>query len=245
MPLDDKIKKTCEQKWFAKHGFHLSAGRLLVTTQMHVMHVMSHAVQKDFSLLPIRRMRLQDGSLNDCKEDFPHIVFMKLRAFLMSMAFINIDNDSFFNLQAATEMEDKVFPYLHKRYVVRPPCSFYIAAWEATARIFQTAVRSGKPLTDAASADSAYQHHWTVYMEGAGSSSGPGPQGGRPPRGPRGNGKGGNKGERQNKDNQEDDRDDWRSMQRSKDLEINRLKKELSARAEPSAKRQKWQQKRW
>ena len=55
----------------------LSAGRLLVTTQLHVMHVMSHATQKDFSLLPTRRMRLQDESLNDCKEEPPNIIFLK------------------------------------------------------------------------------------------------------------------------------------------------------------------------
>ena len=62
----ERARKSCEVAWAEKHGYALAPGRRLVFTQMAPMHTMSHAIApnpRDFSLLPVRRMKLQDGSL--------------------------------------------------------------------------------------------------------------------------------------------------------------------------------------
>ena len=89
--LPEKARKSSEAAWLQKHGYALPPGRRLVSTQMGPIHAMSHALSpnpKDFSLLPLRRMKLQDGSLgaqgSDAEMKTSHVVYLKVRAFWMS-----------------------------------------------------------------------------------------------------------------------------------------------------------------
>ena len=239
-PLDEKTRKSCEALWVENHGYSLSAGRRLVLTQMHVMHVMSHAQHRDFSLLPIRRMRLQDGSLNDSKEDTTHVCFLKLRAYFYSMAFVCQDMPGFFNLQAAENTVDKILIFLHTRHPSRPPPNFHSQAWESTARTFQSAVRAGRSLNDAVAAESTYQHFWTIYVPEVSGLSGGG-HSGSGSRGTRGGRRGQGQDGGKSSGPQHDQSDALARLQRTKDLEIARLTKQLKeATSGPQQKRQKW-----
>ena len=95
--LPDKTRKTCEQLFLSKHGYPLPPGRRLVGTQAAPIHQGSHAMHptpKDFSLLPVKRMKLEDGSYGSVSNDTEmntHIVYIKTRAFLYTTAFVNMD----------------------------------------------------------------------------------------------------------------------------------------------------------
>jgi len=196
------------------------------------MHQMCHAVHKDFSQLPLRRMRLQDGSIpqgNDEDTGNTYSMYLKLRAFWYSLAFVCMDIPDFFNLGAAETMADKLLHYLHTRHSAgRPPVRFLADAWDSTARVMQTAVRGNKTLVQATEADSTYQHFWTVYVPVPSAEP-------RPPKQQqeqKGKGKGKDKG---SKGGGHDGK--LADMQRRKDQHIATLKRDLEeARARHSDK---------
>ena len=169
--LNEKACKSCEVAWSQKHGYALAPGRRLVSTQLAPMHSMSHVFEpnpRDFSLLPVRRMKLQDGSLGaqgtDAELTSSNHVYLKIRAFFFSYAFVNMDQQIFFNLGAAETVNDKILGYLYAVHAHgRPSVAFFAEAWENTARVFQLGVRSGKMLCDLTEADSTWQHFWTAY----------------------------------------------------------------------------------
>ena len=87
------------------------------------MHDMSHTLApppKDFSLLPVRRMRLQDGSVGSGSADSGagpvHVIFIKLCAFFYSYAFVNVDQPSWFDLGAAEAMVDRILQFLYMNH---------------------------------------------------------------------------------------------------------------------------------
>ena len=223
--LDERTRKSCETTWKSKHGFPLAPGRRLVSTQLVPMHRMSHMMSpdpKDFSLLPLRRMRLQDGSVDaqsaDSELGSSYIIYLKARAFFLSYAFVNIDQTWFFSLEAAETINDKILAYLHARHAQgRPPVAFFAEAWENMARTFQLGVRAGRPLLELTAADTMWQHYWTVYQ--------PTP---KPPPSTReapqqnSKGKAGSKGTRDGSTG-----DTVRTMQQRKDREIADLKRQL------------------
>ena len=239
--LCEKARKSCEAAWVQKHGYALAPGRRLVSTQLAPMHSMSHVVSpnpRDFSLLPVRRMKLQDGSLGAHASDEEMAssiqIYVKLRAFFYSYAFVNMDQTDFFSLGAAEAVNDKLLTFLFAAHPQgRPPVTFYAEAWESTARVFQLGVRAGKPLCDLTDADSSWQHFWTAFT--------PAPRPaladpGKGQKGDKGNGKGGKSG----KD------DHMRQMQQKKDKQIAQLKRELETARAGGPKGGQWKaQKRW
>ena len=242
--LCEKTRKSCEAQWRSHHNFMISPNRLLVSTQMKPMHEMSHTTSphpKDFSLLSLKRMRLQDGSVGSGGADADvgpvHVIFLKLRAFFYSYAFISIDNTAWFDYAAAEAMVDRLLIFLHMRHPAgRPPVTFYSDAWDATARVFQKAVRSGKNLTEATEAEGTYQHIWSHYVRDTEQRARGSSQDDKAKDKLKTNGKEGSK----NKDF------DTRlaNLQRSKDQQIAALKRELENKQGPAPKKGGWS-KRW
>ena len=244
--LCDKTRKSCEGLWRGRHSFTLPAGRMLVSTQMRPMYEMSHTVSphpRDFSLLPLKRMKLQDGSVgagsSDADVGSVHIIFLKLRAFFYSYAFVNVDNHTWFDYGAAEAMVDRLLGFLYMRHAAgRPPVKFYSEAWDATARVFQKSVRAGKTLTETTEADGTYQHIWSQYVREA---SDPAPRGGgqdvQREKGNNCNGK------QKKSDSGYDNR--LAQMQRAKDQQISVLKRELEQKGGggPVPKRGNWAKK--
>ena len=235
--LPERTRKSCEQLFLAKHGYALPPGRRLVGTQAAPIHTGSHNMMpnpKDFSLLPVRRMKLEDGSVGAVSNDSEmalHTIYLKTRAFIYTAVFVNMDQQEWFDLAAGEALADRVMNYLHIRHKAgRPPISFYTDAWESTARAFQLGVRSGKSLKELASQESLYQHFWTQYV--------PDPNGagrGRVEKSPQGGGSGKGGGKEGGKDRAREDGDKVGQIQRIKDREIASLKRQLSELKDKSA----------
>ena len=169
--LPDKVRKSMDQLYLKQHGMALSPGRRLVSTQLRPMHDMSHAVApaiRDFPLLPVRKMRLQDNSIQvvstdaELKEAFA--VYVRVRAFNFSMAFTNMDNQAFWDLEAAEMINDKLMLILFSSGPQgRPPVTHFTNAWDEMSRVFQLAVRGGRMLKEVAAADASWKHIWTSW----------------------------------------------------------------------------------
>ena len=178
-------------------------------------------------MLPLRRMKLQDGSVtaqgSDQEMRSSHIVYLKIRAFFMSYAFVNMDQQSFFHLGAAEAVGDKILNFLYMMHPnCRPPVTFYAEAWDQTARVLQLGVRAGKQVCDLTEHDSSWQHFWT--------NSTPAPR--APPTASvdgsgRGKGRGGKEAGKGDTDTSK--LDAMRAMQAKKDKQISQLKRDLEA----------------
>ena len=95
--LPERTRKSCEQLFLNKHGYALPPGRRLVGTQTAPIHSGSHNMPpdpKDSSLLPVRRMKLEDGSVGAVSNDSEmsiHTIYLKIRAFLYTAVFVKMD----------------------------------------------------------------------------------------------------------------------------------------------------------
>ena len=198
-------------------------------------------------------MKLQDGSLGsqttDAEVASSHQVYLKIRAFFLSFAFVNMDQQEHFNLGAAESMNDKILTFLYAHHTSgRPPVTFYTEAWDATARVFQLGVRAGKTLCALTEADSTWQHHWTAYTPPP--RSNPSPANANTATNQSRGGKGGKGGGKGGKDGQET----LRAVQQKKDRQIAQLKRDLEESQRTAGQRSststskdgKWKsQKRW
>ena len=129
--LPERTRKSCEQLFLNKHGYALPPGRRLVGTQAAPIHSGSHNMPpdpKDFSLLPVRRMKLEDGSVGAVSNDSDmsiHTIYLKIRAFLYTAVFVNMDQLEWFDLAAAEAFIDRLMNFMHNRHSAgRPPISF-------------------------------------------------------------------------------------------------------------------------
>ena len=164
--MPERTRKSCEQLFLNKHGYALPPGRKLVGTQAAPILSGSHTMPpdpKDFSLLPVRRMKLEDGSVgavSNVSELSIHTIYLKIRAFLYSAVFVNMDQPEWFDLAAAEALIDRLMNFLHHHHSAgRPPISFYTNAWESTARAFQLGIRSGKTLKELAAQEKHLRRH--------------------------------------------------------------------------------------
>ena len=149
--LPERSRKWCEQLFLNKR-------RRLVGTQAAPIHSGSHNMPpdpKDFSLLPLQRMKLEDGSVGAVSNDSAmsiHTIYLKIRAFLYTAVFVNMDQPEWFDLAAAEALVDRLMNFLHHRHSAgRPPISFYTNVWESTSGAFQLGIRSEKTLKELAS----------------------------------------------------------------------------------------------
>ena len=162
--LSQRTSKLCEQLFLNKHGYALPPGRSMVGTQAEPIHSGSHNMPpdpKDFSLLPVRRIKLEDASVDAESNDSEmsiHTIYLKIRAFLYTAVFVNMDQPEWFDLAAAEALIDRLMNFLHHRHSAgRPPISLYTYACKSTARAFQLGIRSAKTLKELASC-------WTQYV---------------------------------------------------------------------------------
>ena len=228
--LPERRRKSCEQLFLNKHGYALPPGRRLVGTQAGPIHSGSHNMPpdpKDFSLLPVWRMKLEGGSVGAVSNDSEmsiHTIYLKIRAFLYTAVFVNMDQPEWFDLAAAEALIDRIMNFLHHRHSTgRPPISFYTYAWESTARAFQLGIRSGKTLKELASQESIYQHFWTQYVPNTSRT-----ERARAEKSPQRGGSGKARGKEGGRDRARDEGDKVAKIQRTKDREIASLKRQLS-----------------
>ena len=132
--LPERTRKLCEQRFLNENGYALPPGRRLVETQATPIQSGSHNKPpdpKDFSLLPVRPIKFKDGSVDaesDDSEMSIQKIYLKIRAFLHTEVFVNMDQPEF-DLAAAEALIDRLRKFLHHRHSAgRPPISFYTYA---------------------------------------------------------------------------------------------------------------------
>ena len=227
--LPERSRKSCEQLFLNKHGYALPPARRLVGTQAAPIRSGSHNMPpdpKDFSLLPVRRMKLEDGSVGAVSNDSEmsiHTIYLKIRAFLYTAVFVNMDQPEWFDLAAVEALIARIMNFLHHRHSAgRPPISFCTNVWESTARAFQLGILSGKTLKELASQESIYQHFWTQHVPDTNRT-----ERARAEKSPqRGAGKA--RGKEGGRDRARDEGDKVAKIQRTKDHEIASLIRQLS-----------------
>ena len=113
----------------------------------------------DFSLLPIKQMRLQDGSVSagasDADVGSNRIFFLKLCSLFVHAR--QHRHTSWFDYSIAEAIVDRILAFM-RHEAGRPPMRFYVDAWVATAPVFQRAVRSCKSSTEPSEAGGIYKH---------------------------------------------------------------------------------------
>ena len=136
--LPERTRKSCEQLFLNKHGYALPPGRRLVETQTAPIHSGSHNMPpdpKDFSLLLVRRMELEDGSVG-VRDVHPHDLLEDPRLPLHGCVREYGPAQSGLIFAAAEALIDRLMNFLHHRHSAgRPPISFYTNASESTARL--------------------------------------------------------------------------------------------------------------
>ena len=93
-------------------------------------------------------------------------IYMRVRAFVYTCAYVCITDPSMFDLQTACYASEKVSAFLHHTYQGRiPPVPFFVLAWTKTCHLFSEAlrVRDNPKLKTIVLEGSLWESHWTSY----------------------------------------------------------------------------------
>ena len=104
-------------------------------------------------------------------------VYMRVRAFFFTCAYVCAADPSMFDLQTANAASEKVLNFLQHTYSGRPPpVSFFVLAWTQTCHLLSEALRLRKSTLKSIVLDgSLWESHWTSYIPtqtGSGGSRG-------------------------------------------------------------------------
>ena len=92
----------------------------------------------------------------------PLEVYSRARAWFMTMAFLNIRKQAWFDLQTAIFASDKIFELVQQTSSgMSPPVAHFVVAWASTVYYFSEQVRiSGQPLLSVVVNTGAWEHRW-------------------------------------------------------------------------------------
>jgi hypothetical protein len=96
----------------------------------------------------------------------PMELYVRVRAWFVTMAYVSIRTPSFFDLQAAFFASDKILQFVTQTYNKGQvaPLSFYTAAWAATMHFFSEQVRvAGATLKKLVMDTGAWEFRWTNW----------------------------------------------------------------------------------
>ena len=99
-----------------------------------------------------------------------HILFLRLRAYFSTVAFVAIENAAWFPLQDCEFMTDKLLMLIFQTFDGRfAPVSFYISAWNQTIKRWSDSIRTdGAILSTLVHATASWEHLWTCYRHADG-----------------------------------------------------------------------------
>ena len=100
----------------------------------------------------------------------PIELYMRIRSFFYTMAYVSVRDTSFFDIQTALFMSEKVLNFVSQTFKNQvPPTAFYVQAWASTAHHLSEQVRiSGSTLRDACLQTAGWEHRWTSWSPVAG-----------------------------------------------------------------------------
>ena len=104
----------------------------------------------------------------------PLEVYMRCRAWFMTLAYVTIRNRSYFDLQAAVFASEKVLQLVSQTFNGHvAPTTFYVSAWAATVHYFVEQARiTSDSLSSIVRNTGAWEHKWTCWQPSAGHSGG-------------------------------------------------------------------------
>ena len=100
----------------------------------------------------------------------PIELYMRIRAFFYTVAYVSVRDTSFFDVQTALFMSEKVLNFVSQTFKNQvPPTAFYVQAWASTAHHLSEQVRiSGSSLKDACLGTAGWEHRWTSWSPSPG-----------------------------------------------------------------------------
>ena len=95
----------------------------------------------------------------------PIELYLRCRAFFVSVAYVTIKHPQFFDFQSALFASDKILSFVTQSFKGHfAPVSFYVSAWAATIHHFCEEIRlHDKTLSDCVKATGEWQHKWTNF----------------------------------------------------------------------------------
>jgi hypothetical protein len=93
-------------------------------------------------------------------------IYLRMRAFLVSVAYVAIQNPGFFSYQAAYECSERILGFINATFNGRAaPPVFFAKAWAATVRKFAESLRtSGRTLGAISENVATWEHWWTMFQ---------------------------------------------------------------------------------
>ena len=143
-PLPVDVEKSCREGWQRKHSFVLSLGKLLVDYQLNKIWKEIHASPRIYPMIPLRRLRLAGGVSEkptktgglvvrpgsavteetvEIEVTGTHQLWTRARAFFHSVAYLCVDQTSFFDFQSADDISEEILGWLPKKHKGGSPSS--------------------------------------------------------------------------------------------------------------------------
>ena len=186
--LPAPTRENLVQTFKREHKFQLSGERLLTEQLIKQIYTELHSSPRKLSIYLLENLRVQSainlgprnlGVSRDLRPGEPIVVeefvadevftsmqiFERSRAFFSTVAYVCVNDPSFFGLQDLIYMEDKILELLQftkdKR---RPPVQHFVAAWALTLRFFSDEIRtSGRALSTLIRETASWQSNWTSW----------------------------------------------------------------------------------
>ena len=184
-PLSEHVRTDLDAAWYAKHRFHLSSARKLTDSLMGSMFRQIHGSPTKLNVLLPEQMRTQACMFRKSGTQVVvtpgeqlraqtvvadevrgvHDLYVRLRAWFSTVAFVSINKDGFFSLADAETHADQIQEFLHQTFDgQRPPVAFYCSAWARTIQRFTEDVKTNKmTLQQSAQCTSGGHHFWTLW----------------------------------------------------------------------------------
>ena len=152
-------------KWLARHNFVLPDAQLLIPSQkgklwmdfnkdppqvrvwlaeeLRTRSCISRAVGHQLTVEPGGAVAAFEV-IADCV-DKSFELFVRIRAFLMTLAYVSISREGWFPLQVAMEISEQVMGFITNTFDGRtPPVQFLVGAWPSTIHYFSEQIRIHK-----------------------------------------------------------------------------------------------------
>ena len=184
--IDSTMAQSIEDQFLDQHGLKLRAHRRVDDKLMKELSDMLAKSPPQFDIIPLERLHLLSSiskKVGSALQADPnsknvvvsnvavdettthHVLWCKIRALFRSIALLCINNPSFFCLQTAEDMEDRLLDYMGRKYGhSRPPVSFFNKAYLETMQFFQEEVRTEKrTLRAVVESHQEWSHIWKSW----------------------------------------------------------------------------------
>ena len=201
-PLSKETEDDIKASWRTLHGFVIPEEWLLVVNlqgklwrdavanppridtilveNLRPMSCSDRSVGTQLSIVPGRTVETQAVMVDHVSK--PIELYSRCRAWFITMAFVNIRRQAWFDYQSAIFGSERILKFVSQTFQGQhAPVSFYAQAWASTIHYFSESVRlSQMTLKEAVKNTGAWEHRWTNWVparsgdpQPGGKSSGP------------------------------------------------------------------------